>query len=242
MIQHRVSLVTGGARRVGAAIVRDRAQRGDAVVIHHGNSPHDAAALAQELDALGTPVLVLQDDFADAEAPARVVDQTMAHFGRLDVVISSASLMTRHAFDAVTPVEWDRVEAVNLRAPFFLMQAAARVMREGGVLIQVSDHLATETGFPQLIPHQVTKAAVTHLVATLAVELAPRLRVNAVSPGLVLPPDDMSDAALAAFLRDVPLARAGTPHDVADAIHFLIEATYITGVVLPVDGGRALRR
>ncbi|MCC6242000.1 MAG: SDR family oxidoreductase [Gemmatimonadaceae bacterium] len=242
MTERRVCLVTGGARRVGAAIVRDRAQRGDAVVIHHGSSPREAAALAAEVEALGSPALVVQADLADPNAPARIVEHTMATFGRLDIVVSSASLMTRHSFDAVTVAEWDEVEAVNLRAPFFLMQAAARVMREGGVLIQLSDHLATETGFPQLIPHQVTKAAVTQLVATLAVELAPRLRVNAVAPGLVLPPDDMTDTALAAFLRDVPLQRAGTPRDVAEAIHFLIEATYITGVVLAVDGGRALRR
>jgi pteridine reductase len=122
------------------------------------------------------------------------------------------------------------------------MQAAARVMPEGGTIVQLSDHLAFEAVFPNLIPHQVTKAALTQLVRTTASALAPRIRVNAVAPGLVLAPDDLSDDMIERFLRDVPLARSGTPRDVAEAIHFLVEAPYITGVVLPVDGGRHLRR
>lgn len=241
-IDRRVTLVTGGARRVGAAIVRSFAERGDAIVLHHGNSPVDADALAAELRATGTPVHVVQEDLVDATAPTRIVEQAMQAFGRLDVVISSASVMTRHEFLNVTPAEWDYVEAINLRAPFFLMQAASRVLPEGGVIVQLSDHLAFEQIFPHLIPHQVTKHAVTQLVRNVAALLAPRIRVNAVSPGLVLAPDDLSGASLAAFLRDVPLARSGTPADVTQAIHFLVDAPYVTGVTLPVDGGRQLWR
>ena len=122
------------------------------------------------------------------------------------------------------------------------MQAAARVMTTGGVIIQMSDHLAFETIFPHLIPHQVTKAAVTQLVKTLASALAPRLRVNAVAPGLVLPPEGFTERMRESFLADVPLAREGTTDDVVRAIEFLIEAPYVTGVVLEVDGGRHLRR
>jgi pteridine reductase len=122
------------------------------------------------------------------------------------------------------------------------MQAAARVMRDGGVIVQLSDHLAFESIFPTLIPHQVTKAALTQLVRTTASALAPRVRVNAVAPGLVLPPDDLADDAIERFLRDVPMGRSGTPHDVAQAVHFLVDAPYVTGIVLPVDGGRHLRR
>ncbi|MEQ1689982.1 MAG: SDR family oxidoreductase [Gemmatimonas sp.] len=242
MIDQRVTLVTGGARRVGAAIVRSFSERGDAVVIHHGHSPEEAEALAASLRAAGTPVHVVQADLADALAPGRVVAEVIAAFGRLDVVVSSASLMTRHAFDAVTPAEWDRVEAINLRAPFFLMQAAARVMTEGGVIVQMSDHLAFEATFPSLIPHQVTKSAVTQLVRAIAAALAPRIRVNAVAPGLVLAPDDLTDERLQQFLTDVPLARSGSPDDVVQAIHYLVDATYVTGTTLQVDGGRQLWR
>lgn len=237
-----VALVTGGARRVGAAIVRAFAEQGYAVVIHHGASTSEADALADELRARDTAVHVVAADLREADAPRRVIDEAMVAFGRLDVVVSSASVMLDHAFDSVTPEEWDNVEHVNLRAPFFLSQAAARVLHDGGCIIHMCDHLANEARFPHLIPHQATKAGVANLVTTLAGALAPRIRVNGVAPGLVLKPAHMSDAKLAGFLADVPMGRSGTPADVAQAILFLVEATYITGVVLPVDGGRHLWR
>ncbi len=200
----------------------------------------EADALALELRNDGAQVHVVACDLAQPDAPARLVDDAVRVFGRLDVLVSSASRMTPHAFGTVSPAEWDDTAAVNLRAPFFLMQAAARVMAHGGAIVQVSDHLAFETGFPNLIPHQVTKAALTQLVRTAAVELAPHIRVNAVAPGLVLAPEDFTGEA--AFLRDVPLGRSGSPDDVVHAIHFLVDAPYVTGIVLPVDGGRHLRR
>ncbi len=242
MSGQRVTLVTGGARRLGAAIVRGCVARGDAVVLHHGSSPADAESLAAELRDDGAKVHVVQADLADSRSPDLLIETALKVYGRLDVLISSASVMHRVQFGAVTADQWDDTAAINLRAPFLLMQAAARVMSDGGVMIQLSDHLAFETGFSNLIPHQVTKAALTQLVETVAVAVAPRLRVNAVAPGLVLAPKDMSSAARAAFLRDVPLDREGTPHDIVAAIGFLIDAPYVTGVVLPVDGGRHLRR
>lgn len=238
----RVTLVTGGARRLGAEIVRSFAARGDHVVLHHGNSPVDAAALAGELRDAGGSVHVVQEDLADATAPARIVDEAMRAFGRLDVVVSSASVMTRRAFDEVTPEDWDAANAINLRAPFFLMQAAARVMGDGGAIVQMSDHLAFEARFPHLIPHQVSKGGLTALVRTMAGALAPRIRVNAVAPGLVMAPADMSAGVRERFLADVPLERSGGPGDVVGAIHYLVDAPYVTGIVLPVDGGRHLWR
>jgi pteridine reductase len=240
----RVALVTGGARRVGAAITRSFAERGYDVVLHHGNSPVEAASLADTLAREhAVRVEVVQEDLQDPTAPARVVQAAVNRFDRLDVVVSSASVMEWHDFAAVTPDDWARAEAVNLRAPFFLMQAAARAMdAEGGVFVQITDHLASETGFPRLIPHQVSKAALAQLIRAVADHLAPRIRVNGISPGLVLPPDGLSDAATRRFLDDVPLARSGTPLDVVQAVHYLVEATYVTGSVLVVDGGRHLRR
>jgi pteridine reductase len=238
----RVTLVTGAARRLGAAIAHSFASATDAIVLHHGNSPADAESVAIELRARGALVHVVQADLADVAAPAFLVDEAMRVFGALDVVVSSASVMEWQDFDAVTPNTWNRASDINLRAPFFLMQAAARVMREGGCIIQISDHLAFETIFPKLIPHQVTKSALTQLIRVVASAVAPRLRVNAVAPGLVMAPDDFTDDALANFLKDVPLARSGSPADVVQAIHYLVAATYVTGTVLSVDGGRHLWR
>lgn len=241
-MDRRVTVVTGGARRLGACLVRRFAAAGDAIVLHHGHSPAEADALAEELRAAGTPVTVVASDLRDPDAPAAIIDATMAAFGRIDVVVSSASQLTPVPLDAVTAGQWDAIATVNLRAPFFLMQAAARVMNEGGVIVQIGDHLGAETGFPTLIPHAVTKAALLPLVRMMAETLAPRIRVNAVVPGLVLEPADFPDAARARFLQDVPLNRCGTPDDVAEAVHFLVTAPYITGAVLEVDGGRHLRR
>jgi pteridine reductase len=239
----RVALVTGGARRLGAEITRSFAARGYDVVLHHGASPADAERLATELRRLhGVRVHIAQEDLADVTAPARLVRSSMDAFGALDVVVSSASLMLNKPYAEVTADDWMRSEAINLRAPFFLMQAAAKVMGKGGVIIQMADHLANETGFPHLIPHQVTKSALPQLIATFAAALGPDIRVNGVAPGLVLAPDDLSDAAIASFLRDVPLARSGMPADVVQAMHYLVEAEYVTGTVLQVDGGRHLRR
>lgn len=238
----RVTLVTGAARRLGAAITRSFANADAAIVLHHGSSPAAAAALADELREHGALVHTVQADLADVHAPALVVNEAMRTFGALDVVVSSASVMEWQAFDEVTPETWDTASNINLRAPFFLMQAAARVMREGGVIVQMSDHLAFETIFPRLIPHQVTKAALTQLVRAVASAVAPRIRVNAVAPGLVMAPDDLSADALERFLRDVPMGRSGSPADVVQAIHYLVNATYVTGTVLQVDGGRHLWR
>jgi pteridine reductase len=242
MLEKRVVLVTGGARRVGAGIVRAFAARGDAIVLHHGSSPAEADALATELRSKGTAVHIVAANLREPEAPDVIVAEAMKAFGRLDVVVSSASVMTNAPFGTVTTEQWNETSDVNLRAPFFLSQAAAKVMTEGGCIIHMCDHLASEARFPYLIPHQATKAAVANLVNTLAGALAPKIRVNGVAPGLVLKPKGMSDEALATFLADVPMQRSGTPQDVAQAILFLCEATYITGVVLPVDGGRHLWR
>ncbi len=238
-----VALGTGGARRLGAALVRSFAERGYDVGLHHAHAPAEAALLAAELEAShGVRVCVLQEDLVDPSAPARLVRASLEAFGRLDVVVSSASRLTAVPFEAVTPADWEATAALNLRAPFFLLQAAAPVMTEGGCFIQIGDHLARETGAPRFIPHQVTKSALTQLVRTTADLFAPQLRVNAVEPGLVLAPDGMGPDTVRRFLQDVPLGRTGTPDDVVHAVHYLVEASYVTGMVLTVDGGRHLRR
>ncbi len=237
-----VALVTGGARRLGAEIVRAFAGRGYRLAVHYGSAAADASALAEELRAAGCDARLLQADLTDPEAPARLVEAAADAFGRLDVVVSSASRLQSIALGAVTPADWDATAALNLRAPFFLAQAAAARLGDGGVFVQLGDHLADEAVWPQFVPHAVTKAALPQLVRAFAAAHAPRLRFNLVVPGLVLAPDDFGPRATERFLRDVPLARAGTPGDVVQAVLFLVDAPYVTGVTLTVDGGRHLWR
>lgn len=235
----RVTLVTGGARRVGAAIVRACAARGDAVVIHAAHSVDEAEQLARSLRQDGTKVAVAIADLRDAAAAASLIAEAHAAFGRLDVLVNSASSFVRAPLLEITPQQWDDAFSLNVRAPFFLAQAAAPCMTAGGVIVNIADHLAFET-VPSMVAHAAAKAALVHVTRTLARALAPNLRVNAIAPGLVAAPEAWTEADLARFLKRVPLGRPGQDDDVADAVCWLVDAPYVTGVVLPVDGGRGV--
>lgn len=237
----RVALVTGGARRVGAAIVRALADHGCRVVIHAAHSLDEADRLADAIVATGGAARVVRADLRDAEAPAALVREAVEVFGRLDIVVNSAANFLQAPIGAITPALWDEAFALNTRAPFFVAQEAARHLPDGGVIINIADHLAFEA-IPAMAAHGASKAALVHLTQTLARALAPRIRVNAVSPGLVAEPETWGAAERARFLRDVPLGRVGSASDVASAVRWLVDATFVTGVVLPVDGGRGLVR
>lgn len=235
----RVALVTGGARRVGAAIVRALSDRGFRVLIHAAHSAVEAERLADSLRAGGGEARVLRSDLRGREAPAELVRDAVAEFGRLDVVVNSAANFLHAPLETISPTLWDEAFALNVRAPFFIAQEAARHLPDGGAIVNIADHLAFET-LPSMAAHGASKAALVHVTRTLARALAPRIRVNAVAPGLVAMPESWSGGELARFVRDVPLGRAGTEGDVAAAVCWLVEAPYVTGVVLPVDGGRGL--
>jgi pteridine reductase len=162
-------------------------------------------------------------------------------FGGLDVLVNSASSFVRAPVGRVTLDDWELTFSVNLRAAFFATQAAAEVMGErGGVVINLADHLIHER-WPPFVVHAIAKAGVVQMTEALAAHLAPRVRVNAVSPGAVLPPDDASRENIDRLVRTTPLGRLGAPEDVVQAIIYLIEADYVTGETLVVDGGRRVR-
>lgn len=240
-VSSRVTLVTGGARRVGAAIVRACAARGDRLIIHASSSVEEAEMLASELRVMGTHVAVLEADLCEPDAPATLIEQSVAVFGRLDVLVNSAANFVQAELMDITPMQWDAAYALNVRAPFFAAQAAARHMTDGGVVINIADHLAFET-MPVMVAHASAKSALVHVTRTLARALAPKIRVNAVVPGLVAAPPDWTEEDVTSFLRSVPLARAGSMDDVAHAVAWLIDASYVTGAIVPVDGGRGVAR
>ena len=236
----RSVVVTGGAHRVGGALALAFARAGADVVVNYHTSAEEARATVRAIEALGRRALGVQADVA-APAEARALIATaQRELGRIDVLVNSASRFDRAPLAQITPEEWDRVLGVNLKGPFLLAQAAADALRESrGSIINILD-LSAFQAWPSYVHHAVSKAGLLHLTRCLARALAPHVRVNAVAPGTVLPPDDFDGNDNAGGLDRRVLERPGTPEDVADAAVFLATAEFITGEVLVVDGGRHL--
>ena len=234
----RVALVTGSARRVGAAIVR-----GMDVAIHHRDSAAEAGRLAAELERERPgSTLVLQAELAHFDRLPELVAQVVGRFGRLDALVNNASAFFPTPIGPTTLAQWDELFASNARAPFFLSQAAApHLAATAGAIVNLVD-IHAERPLRGHAVYVMAKAALVAMTQALALELAPHVRVNAVAPGAVLWPEQgKSDAAKAAVLASVPLARVGAPEDVAEAVRWLLlDARYTTGQVIRVDGGKLL--
>lgn len=238
----RSALVTGGGRRLGRAIAIALGARGMRVAVHYHRSAAGARETAEAIAAAGGAATLVQADLRDAAAAPRLVDAAVAAHGALDVLVNSAAEMVRTPVGEVGVGEWDDLFALNLRAPFFLSQAAApHLARARGAIVNIADIAADET-WPAYVPYSLTKSGLAHLTRSLARVLAPDVRVNAVAPGAVQLPDDWDASAAARLAATTPLGRLGAPEDVTRAVLYLLEADYVTGAVLPVDGGRLVRR
>jgi len=238
-----VALVTGSARRIGAAIARCLHAAGYDLALHYRDSADDARALAADLEAAraGSTVL-LQAELADFDRLPELVANIVGRFGRLDALVNNASMFYPTPFGSTTPAQWEELFAVNARAPFFLAQAAApHLARAKGAIVNIADIYA-ERPLREHAVYAMGKAALLHMTRLLALELAPDVRVNAVSPGAILWPEGGKDAdAQAALLARTPLGRTGTPEEIAEAVSWLLrDAGYCTGQTLHVDGGRML--
>jgi pteridine reductase len=237
----RVVLVTGAGRRVGRAIALALAAKQMRVAVHYHASVGEAEETARLARAAGAPdAWTIAADLRDAAACARLIDDVAERGKALDVLVNSAAEMHRTPFDSVTPEEWDDIMALNLKSPFFCSQAAARHMTDGGAIVNIADLAALET-WPEYIPHGISKAGVMQMTRALARKLAPKIRVNAVVPGAVLLPEHWTKEDADKLIRTTPLARLGAPEDVALAVIYLLEADYVTGDAIVVDGGRHLR-
>lgn len=240
---HPVVLVTGAARRIGAAIARGLHGAGYDVVLHHRRSHDDVQALAGELERQRPgSTLCLQADLAEFDRLPELVAHTVGRFGRLDALVNNASTFTTSPLGSTTPALWEEVLASNARAPFFLSQAAVAHLRASrGAIVNITD-IYGERPLRQHTVYCMAKAALLMMTRSLALELGPDVRVNAVSPGAILWPQDSSDtAAQEAMLARTPLGRTGTPEEVAEAVRWLLQdARYSTGQVLHLDGGRLL--
>lgn len=239
----KVILITGAARRLGAASARLLHAAGANIVLHYRGSSDEAQALQQELEAQRKNSVVLaQADLLDLKAINALVQQAQAAWGHLDGLLNNASLFYPGAIGEVTEEAWDQLLGANLKAPFFLAQAAApHLKKTGGAIVNIADIHGERPlkGYPV---YSISKAGVVMLTRTLAAELGPEVRVNAIAPGAVLWPESgLSADDQDRILSRTFLKRQGCPDDIARAALFLLrDARYTTGQTIAVDGGRSL--
>lgn len=236
-------LITGAARRIGACIARTLHENGANIAIHYRGSANDAEQLAAELNAArADSAFTAQADLLDTPRLAGLVDEVVAHTGRLDVLLNNASSFYPTPLDEVTEAHWDDLLGTNLKAPLFLSQAAAPHLRKAhGMIINIVD-IHAQRPLKNHPVYGAAKAALGMLTRSLARDLAPEIRVNGVSPGAILWPEDgMTKQIEQSILKQVPLKRTGEPADIARTILFLVkDAPYITGQIIAVDGGRSI--
>ncbi|MDQ6618219.1 MAG: pteridine reductase [Pseudomonadota bacterium] len=241
-MQGKVVLVTGGAKRVGAAVCRRLHAAGATLMLHYRASAGEARLLQAELNhARKDSVALIQADLLDLAKLPAIVEQTVQTFGHLDAIVNNASSFFQTPVGEIGPDDWEDLVGTNVRAPLFLSQAAAPALRAShGAIVNITD-IHGERPLKNYVVYSVAKAALIGLTRSLARELAPEVRVNAVAPGPILWPDDDSFDELSRqrIISHTPLRREGSPDDIARAVLFLLaDGSYVTGETIHVDGGR----
>jgi pteridine reductase len=244
-MQDRAVLVTGAARRIGAVVARRLHEAGARVALHCHRSRREAEALRAELESKRRgSCIVVQADLLDIASLARLVEEAGEAFGRLDGLVNNASSFYATPFGAIGAAQWDDLLGTNLRAPLFLAQAAAARLRAAhGAIVNIVD-IHAERPLKDFAVYSLAKAGLAGLTRALAMELAPEVRVNGVSPGAILWPVEgrhFGASERERITAQTPLARTGNPEDIAGAVKYLLfDAPFVTGQILAVDGGRAL--
>ena len=247
----KVAIVTGAARRLGAFVARDLHSAGYSVLVHYRNSESEARQVATELNTLrANSATTACAELTSAEGASILADQAVKQWGRIDLLINNASEFFPTPFGSITSSQIDKLFGSNFRGPLFLSQACAPALKlQHGNIINMTDIYASMP-HPEHSVYCAAKASLVMLTRSLAKELAPDVRVNAIAPGAILWPEKSTDHATtieseqaqAKLIESVPLKRKGTPADIAHAVAFLSssKASYITGETLVVDGGRSL--
>ncbi|HMB23251.1 MAG: SDR family oxidoreductase [Chloroflexota bacterium] len=230
-----VALVTGAADRLGKVFALTLAQRGFDIVLHYHQSLDAARQTQAEVESVGRRAILSQADLTD---PTQI-SSLLAKVDSLDVLVNSAALMLRGNVEALPLETWDASLNLNLRAPFLLAQSCAGKMPPGGLIVNVTD-VGAQKAWSRYPAYTVSKAALESLTKVLARALAPRVRVNAIAPGLVLQSETLSDDEWQRLVNRIPLKRPARPEEIASALEFLLENEYITGQTIVVDGGYSL--
>ena len=238
-LEGKVALVTGAGKRLGRAVALRLAEDGADGVVHYRNSQREAQDAVKEIERLGRRAVAIGADLGDVAEIKRLIDEAGKHFGQLDILVNSAANFLPASMISTTEQVWNAALDTNLRAPFFCAQSAAPWLRRThGVIVNFAD-AGGLLGWPGYIPHSVSKAGVIMLTKVLAKALAPEVRVNAIAPGTITmegdPPQWEAD-----FIKLAPLRRTGSPKDITDAVLYMIQAEFMTGNVLVLDGGRSL--
>ena len=241
-LRGRVALVTGAGQRLGRAFAAALAGRGMGLALHYNSSADGATSLRDEIRGAGGRAECFAADLTDGAAARALPETVVAAMGGLDVLVNSAAVMHRIAFDETTVEQYDTILDLNLRSLFFVTQGAAPALRRArGKVVNIADLGGLEP-WPSYPAHSLSKAGVVMLTKVLARVLAPEVTVNAIAPGTVLVPDSYDEAQRDRLARDTPLRRLGTPEDATGALLYLLEhGDFVTGDVLVVDGGRLLR-
>lgn len=242
----KVALVTGsGKRRVGNVVARALAERGYHIALHYNRSGDEARKTLEELASHRVRAEAFQADLADEDGVNRLFDDVLQSFGRLDVLVTAAAIWNRTPFEDITADDLRQHFEINTLGTFLCCQRAGLIMAqqpEGGSIITIGDW-ATERPYPNYAAYMVSKGAIPTMTRTLAVELARRnraIRVNCVLPGPVMVPENLGEHEVKGIVAGTLLQRLGRPENIAQAVVFLIENDYVTGVCLPVDGGRTI--
>lgn len=239
----KVALVTGAARRIGATIARTLHAHGANVAIHYRGSAAEAETLTDELNALRPDSAAsFAADLTDLSDLSTLVENVVGWNGRLDVLVNNASSFYPTPIGEITEQQWDDLIGTNLKAPLFLSQAALPSLRKArGAIVNIVD-IHSQRPLRDHTVYGPAKAGLAMLTRTLAKDMAPDVRVNGVSPGAIIWPEDgMTDDTKESILRQIPLGRAGSPEDIAGAVLYLAgEASYVTGQIIAIDGGRSI--
>jgi NAD(P)-dependent dehydrogenase (short-subunit alcohol dehydrogenase family) len=236
-----IALVTGGARRVGRAIVEDLAAHGWAVAIHHNQSHDEAMALADAIRGRGGKAVVVAGDLADPTCHTEMIAEAAKALGPLTLLVNNASTFEKDTVGSLDRAQWDRQFAVNLAAPVFLAEAFAKALPAGveGNIVNLLDQRVFRPT-PAYYSYQLTKSALAVATETLAQALAPRIRVNGIAPGPVLPSAHTAAEAFARQVASIPLQRQPDLGDFGRTVRYLVENRSITGQIIALDGGQHL--
>ena len=237
----KVALVTGGAKRVGQAIVCALAQRGCKLVVHYHTSQTEAEETVRALQSAGHQALALQADISREADVDKMIKRALGHFGRIDVLVNNAAVFYRTPIDTVTFDDWEQIMDVNVDGAFYCAHKIGLRMKEWGWghIINLAD-VAGQRPWADYVPYSVSKACVLAFSQGLAMELAPEVMVNAIIPGPVLFQDNTPQEVQQREIEKTLVKRAGTPEEVAQLVVFVAESDFSTGAVFSVDGGRGL--